>query len=79
MINDAINDYMIEIEESILIGDKLTDIFTLDYPKLLPILNKCITSDTLKKKDICFLLEIAFRYNKANSFYPYDKIWLKYI
>jgi D-glycero-D-manno-heptose 1,7-bisphosphate phosphatase len=25
MINDAINDYMIEIEESILIGDKLTD------------------------------------------------------
>ena len=59
--------------------EKLTDIFTLDYPELLPILNKCVESGKFKKKDVCFLLEIAFRYNKDNSFYPYDKIWLKYI
>ena len=31
----------------------------------------------VKKKDLCLLLELILRY-KDTSFYPYDKIWLKY-
>jgi len=30
------------------------------------------------KKDMCVLLELVLRYSKKNSFYSYDKLWLKY-
>ena len=54
----------------------LIEIITRDYSELEGLLEEELIKN---KKNICFLLEIALRYSKHNSFYPYDKIWLKYI
>ena len=56
--------------------DNLIEIITRDYSELEGLLEEELIKN---KKNICFLLEIALRYSKHNSFYPYDKIWLKYI
>ena len=41
------------------------------------ILKRLKDKQVVKKKDLCLLLELILRY-KDTSFYPYDKIWLKY-
>ena len=41
------------------------------------ILKRLKDKTLVKKKDLCLLLELILRY-KDTSFYPYDKIWLKY-
>jgi len=61
----------------------IKDIIKADYPKLTLLLEEMAPEKNKdkkshNKKDICFLLEIALRYNTNNSFYPYDKVWLKY-
>ena len=56
--------------------DNLIDIINKDYSELNPLLDIEMIKN---KKNTCFLLEIALRYNKLNAFYPYDKIWFKYI
>ena len=47
-----------------------------DYPEVSELLKdpKLVT-----KKYICFFLELLLRNNKDKSFYPYDKVWLKYV
>ena len=56
--------------------EKLSSIIQDKYPKVSSILDRPLVS---KKKNICFLLEFLFRYDTHNSFYPYDKVWLKYM
>ena len=55
--------------------EKLIEIMKKKYSEITPIFDDTLVS---KKKNICFLLEIIFRYDKNNSFFSYDKVWLKY-
>ena len=54
--------------------DNLLKLIEVNYPEIEEVANQ---STMTSKKNICCLLELIFRY-KDRSFYPYDKIWLKY-
>ena len=61
------------------IASRIENLFELisdNYSEIIPLLDDEIINN---KKNICFLLEIILRYSKNNSFYCYDKIWLKYL
>ena len=55
--------------------DKLKSLLEPYYPNLSIIFD----NTSLNKGHICMLLELVLRYDKQTSFYPYDKIWLKYL
>ena len=56
--------------------ENLTKMILVIYPEIQDIIeNELLTN----KKNICFLLELLLRKSKNNSFYPYDKMWLKYV
>ena len=72
-IDANLNTRIEDLKEYILNTNKLSK-------KLQPELNKLEEEDKLwKKKYMCFLLEVFFRYDKDTTFYSYDKVWLKYI
>jgi len=58
--------------------DYIKAIINEDYSELSPLLGILEEEDKDKKKNLCFLLELALRHNKTNSFFSYDKVWLKY-
>ena len=55
--------------------DNLIEVITSDYSELNELLEEELITN---KKNMCFLLEVALRYSKHNSFLSYDKIWIKY-
>ena len=55
--------------------EKLKSLIEPYYPKLSTVFD----DTSLKKEHLCALLELVLRYDTKNTFYPYDKVWLKYL